>query len=467
MTDRYEGDKALIEHRTLSTGQAIAYGLPNAGLQAILGILVSFTLLFYINIMGQPPIVVGGIFSAGLVVYAIMCIISGAIADKVGKKIVMLISGPIMALAFIIIWIPPIPDTNFGQINIPIIIWFIIFSFSFRLMIAAFQSSLLALFPELSTDEKNRVKVSMINMLMAILGITIGIIGPFILMSNATQNLSRDDPNLFYKDSPSGQAIYSQIFFFAILTGIFFIVLMILMMLIIKEPKRTNREQTGLKEILRGLSEPIKDRDYRRWLITYFLFWIPFMAFQFSALNIATFVVELRGIEFLISIMIGFISVIFSFVIWEKISQKCSLKKTFTICLLLSSISFSLILILIIPMTHELKFIIGLVIICLCFCCLGGTMTFPFAIMGDLIDSAESKANGKSLSGTYSGAYIMIESLGEAASMLIIAIFLQLYGPESPISYALILAVVGASLLLIAVIIFQKVSIVGTQERQK
>jgi len=465
MTENSEGDKAPFEHKILSTGQAIAYGLPNAGMQAIYAITVSFTLLFYINIMGQPPIIVGGIFSAGLAVYAIMCIISGAIADKVGKIKVMLISGPIMVFAFIFIWIPPIPDTKFGQIYIPLIIWFIIFSFSFRIMIAAFQSSLLALLPELSTDEKNRVKVSMINMLMAVLGITIGIIGPFILMSNATQNLSRDDPNLYYKDSPSGQAIYSEIIFFVIFAGILFIVLMILMMLKIKEPKRTNREKTGLKEILRGLSEPIKDRDYRRWLITYFIFWVPFMAFQFSALNIATFVVELRGIEFLISIMIGFISVIFSFVIWEKISQKCSLKKTFTICLLLSSVSFSLILILIIPMTHELKFIIGLVIICLCFCCLGGTMTFPFAIMGDLIDSAESKANGKSLSGTYSGALTMIGSFAGALSILIVSIFLQLFGPESPISYALIIAVVGSGLILIAVIIFQKVPIVGTEQR--
>ena len=465
MTERSEGDQALFEHKTLSTGQAIAYGLPNAGLQAIYAISVGFTLLFYINIMGQPPIVVGGIFAAGLAVYAIMCIISGAIADKIGKIKVMLISGPIMAIAFIFIWIPPIPDTKFGQIYIPLIIWFIIFSFSFRIMIAAFQSSLLALFPELSTDEKNRVKVSMIGMLMTILGITVGIIGPFILMSNATQNLSRDDPNLFYKDSPSGRAIYSQIIFFVILTGIAFIILMILMMLIIKEPKRTNREKTGLKEILRGLSEPLRDKNYRRWLITYFLLWIPFMAFQFLALNIATFVVELRGIEFLISILVGFISTIFSFVIWEKISQKFTLKKTFTICLIFSSISFSLILILIIPMTHQLKFILGLAIICLCFCCLGGTMTFPIAIAGDLIDSAESKANGKSLSGTYSGAYIMVGSFAAALSILIVSIFLQLFGPESPISYALIVAVVGSGLILIAVIIFQKVQIVGTEQR--
>ncbi len=467
MTERSEGNKALFEHRILSTGQAIAYGLPMAGLQAILGILVSFTLLFYIEIMGQPPIVVGGIFSAGLVIYAIMCIIGGAIADKIGKKKVMLVSGPIMAITFIFIWIPPIPGTNFGQIYIPLIIWFIIFLFLFRIMIAAFQSSLLALLPVLSTEEKNRVKVSMINMLMTILGIVIGIVGPFILMSNATQNLSREDPNLYYKDSPSGQAIYSEIFFFVILIGIFFLVLMTLMMLKIKEPKKKNTEQTGFKEILRELFEPLKDKNYRRWLITFFIFWVPFIAFEFLAVNLATFVLDLRGIEFLIAILIGFISTIFSFVIWQKISQKFSLKKTFTICLILSSISFSLILILTIPMTHQLMFIFGLSIICLCFCCLVGTMTFPSAITGDLIDSAESKAGGKSLSGTYSGAYIMIGSFAAALSILIISIILQLFGPESPMSYALILSVVGTGLILIAVIIFQKVPIVGTEERQK
>ncbi|TFG22134.1 MAG: MFS transporter [Promethearchaeota archaeon] len=465
MTEKSEGDKTLFEHKILSTGQAVAYTLPNAGLQAILAIAVSFTLLFYINIMGQPPIVVGGIFSAGLVVYAMMCIIGGAIADKIGKKKVMLISGPVMAIAFIFIWMPPIPDTKYGQIYLPLIIWFLIFSFSFRMMIGAFQSSMLALFPELSTDEKNRVKVSMINMLMTILGIVIGIIGPFILMSNATQNLSREDPNLYYKNSASGQAIYSQIMLFVILIGIFFLVLMTLMMLIIKEPKKTNREHTGFKDILRGLSKPLKDRNYRRWLITFFIFWVPFMAFQFLAVNLATFVLDLRGIEFLIAILIGFISTIFSFVIWQKISQKFSLKKTFTICLIFSSISFSLILILIIPMTHQLTFIFGVAIICLCFCSLVGTMTFPFAIMGDLIDSAESKADGKSLSGTYSGAFIMIGSLAAALSMLIVSIILQLFGPESPISYALIISVVGSGLILIAVIIFQKVPIVGTEQR--
>ena len=92
-------------------------------------------------------------------------------------------------------------------------------------------------------------------------------------------------------------------------------------------------------------------------------------------------------------------------------------------------------------------------------------MTFPFAIMGDLIDSAESKADGKSLSGTYSGAFIMIGSLAAALSMLIVSIILQLFGPESPISYALIISVVGSGLILIAVIIFQKVPIVGTEQR--
>ncbi|MFW9897639.1 MAG: MFS transporter [Candidatus Thorarchaeota archaeon] len=460
-------NQVLFEHRTLSTGKAIIYGLPNAGLQAILAIAVNFTLIFYINVLGQPPIVAGGIYAVALYFYAFMCVISGAIADKIGKKKVMLISGPLMAITFIFIWIPPIPDTKYGQVYIPLILWFTIFAILFRLSVAAFQSSTFALLPDLSTDEQNRVKVSMINMILAILGITLGTIGPFILMSNATQNLSRDDPDLYYKDSPSGRVIYSQIFSFVFFIGFIFLVFTMLMMLIIKEPKMNKKQIRTLNETLKGLMEPLKDKNYRIWLITFFIFWIPFVAFQFLVLNMATFILDLRGFEFIILIMIAFISTIFSFVIWQKISQKLTLRKTFTICLIFSSISFSLILILIIPMAHVIIFVLGITIISLCLCCLVGTMIFPFAIIGDMIDSAELKSEGKSLSGIYSGAFIMTGSLASATSMLIISIFFELFGPESPISYGLILALVGTGLILVAVVIFQKVQIVGTKERYK
>jgi Na+/melibiose symporter-like transporter len=156
------------ELRTLSTGKAIIYCLPNMGLIAILAITVSFTLIFYINIMGQPPIIAGGIYSAGLFVYAIFCNIWGVIADKIGKKKVLLFSGPILAISFIFIWFPPIPTGPYGETFIPLVLWLIVFVFIFRIMMAAFQPILYSLLPELSTDEQNRVKISMINMMMMI-----------------------------------------------------------------------------------------------------------------------------------------------------------------------------------------------------------------------------------------------------------------------------------------------------------
>ena len=174
------------KERLMSLKEMILIGFPNLGLNAILGIVVSFTVLFYINIMGQPPIIAGGIYSAALFFYAAMCILGGALADKIGKKKVLLISGPVMAVSFIFIWTPPLPMTAFGIPFIPLIIFLTTFFFIFRLMVGFFQPTLYSLLPELSTDEHNRVKASMVNMLMMLVGTVIGAIGPILLLGNAT-----------------------------------------------------------------------------------------------------------------------------------------------------------------------------------------------------------------------------------------------------------------------------------------
>ncbi len=454
------------ELRTLSTGKAIIYCLPNMGLIAILAITVSFTLIFYINIMGQPPIIAGGIYSAGLFVYAIFCNIWGVIADKIGKKKVLLFSGPILAISFIFIWFPPIPTGPYGETFIPLVLWLIVFVFIFRIMMAAFQPILYSLLPELSTDEQNRVKISMINMMMMILGTVIGSIGPIILMGDVTQNLSRDTPKLYYPTSPIGRAIYTQISFFASLVSILFIILFIIMMLIIKEPLKERERNLSFGEIFKDLAIPLKDRNYRTFLITFYLFWIPFIAFQFLLLNFATFVISLRGTEFILMAIVSFSSSIASFIIWKKLSEKFGLKKTLTICLIFACFSFFLFIILLIPMAHEINLAVGIFIIALCFCSLVGTMVFPFALISDLIDTAELKT-GKSLSGSYLGAFTMVGSFASASAMLMISVFLELYGTKAPIGYIVILSIIGASLIVAALIIFQKVQIVGTDQRRK
>ncbi len=459
-------DKTTIkELRTLSTGKAIIYTLPNMGLTALLAITVFFTLFFYINIMGQPPLIVGAIYSATIFVYAVFCAIWGVIADKIGKKKLLLFSGPILAISFIFIWIPPIPTGSYGEMFLPLIFWLIIFGFTFRIMIAAFQPIIYSLLPELSTEEQNRVKISMINMIMMILGTIIGTIGPIVLMGDATKNLSREDPKLYYSTSLIGRIIYTQIVFFASLMSVMFCICFILMLIIIKEPPKQRDTKLSLNEMFKDLAEPFKDKNYRLFLITFYLFWIPFVAFQYLVLNLATFVISVRGNEFILMAIVVIMFAALSFIGWKKLSEKYGLKETLSICLIFAIFSFILVSILLIPMPNEIILIVGILLISLCFCSSVGTMVFPFAIMSDLIDNAELKT-GKMLSGSYSGAFIMMGSLAAASSVLIISVNFELFGPEAALGYIIILSFIGPTLLFVALIVFQKVQI-GTNKLAK
>lgn len=249
--------------------------------------------------------------------------------------------------------------------------------------------------------------------------------------------------------------------------AILFVVVCVIMLLIIKLPPKERVEdkpKSTIKEVLKGVLEPLKDNNYRFFLIAFFLFWIPFVSFQYLILPLGTFLLQLRGAEFNILAGVAFVSAIISFVVWQKISIKFGLKKTLSICLIFSAIAFFLVLILIVPMPHELLFGLGLVLISLCLCALVGTMVFPFAIISELVDLAEEKT-GKSMSGAYSGAFTMMGSLASGTAMLIISIFLEIFGPEAPISYGFILAM-GAFFIVVALIIFQKVQLKGTSNKQ-
>jgi hypothetical protein len=66
------------------------------------------------------------------------------------------------------------------------------------------------------------------------------------------------------------------------------------------------------------------------------------------------------------------------------------------------------------------------------------------------------------LSGSYSGAFIMMGSLAAASSVLIISVNLELFGPEASLGYIIILSIIGSTLLFVALIVFQKVQLIGT-----
>ena len=120
-------------------------------------------------------------------------------------------------------------------------------------------------------------------------------------------------------------------------------------------------------------------------------------------------------------------------------------------------------MILLIPMDQGTLIVLGTLVMSLCFVGFVGTMIFPFAITADMIDKAELKT-GRALSGAYSGAFTMMGSLASGTSMLIISSFLEAFGPQNPLSFAVILGI-GAVLMVVSIFVLQKVEISSSEQK--
>jgi len=452
--------KQIEEVKTLSGAQNIIYNLPNLGLQTQFALMGTFLLTYYIIILGQPPIIIGGIYSASIFLGAFLCPVWGAICDRYStrfgrKKTFMLFSAPFSIIVFVLIWSPPIPNTEYGTANLFLILWFVILIFLYNTMSAAFNTTYLSMIPELSTEENNRIKISIVNMLTLVMGAALGMILPFFLLGDATENLNREKTDFFYPNSLAGQQIYSQVIIYGVLISILFTICFILMMIIIKEPEYPSNNTDSIRVIFKKIISPFKDRNYRNFLMSFGLLFIAATIFQVLIINFTTFVLNLRGDEFLIIIMFASISGLISFILFNNLSNKIGLRKSMQICLIIGFLSFSSIILFLIPMSHEIIMIIGTLIVFFLIMAFVGAMIYPMAIVSDIIDKAQLNSD-KNLSGSYMGTFTMVTSIATAIAILLISIFLQLFGAESSFSY-IIIFFIGGILLLIGARIFRKV----------
>ncbi|MCP4763324.1 MAG: hypothetical protein GY870_16235, partial [archaeon] len=186
-------------------------------------------------------------------------------------------------------------------------------------------------------------------------------------------------------------------------------------------------------------------------------FWVPVVSLSYLLMNIATYLLQLRGSEFMLFLLVACCAGIFAFVLSQKLSAKYGIKKTLRICLLITLIPFVSIFVVLFPFDHISIVVIGMVLVSLCLIGFVGAMIFPATIMSAIIDEAESTSN-KSLSGSYAGASSMVMTGGSATSMLIVSLFLELLGPEEKISYVVIF-LFGAVLIILSLYLFRKVRI--------
>ncbi len=466
-TTKNHGNKSpQKQHRILSTSQAVILSLPLAGLQAVIGMMGFFAILFYTNIMGAPAIITGLIYSGGLYLEALLSTIFGVFSDNIknrigGKKTIILLAMPIMSLATIMLWVPPIPPFGyiFGSVYLPLLMWMLLFMILFRIADAGYWACYHALLPELSTDEKNRVKISMIGMMITLIGIIMGMIGPMLIMGDVTEDLPRNDPQLYIHGANAAIAheIASGVVIFSIIFNIIFIICIVLMLLLIKEPSKSIRDRPSFSQVIGDITGPFRDKNFRNYLISFFLSWTPIVSLSYLLMNIATYLLELRGVEFVIFLVVALCAGLFAFVFSQKLSAKFGIKKTLRICITITFIPFISIFVILLPLGHACTVIIGMVLVSLCLIGFVGAMIFPATIMSAIVDEAEKRSN-KSLSGSYAGAYSMVLTGGSATSMLIVSLFLEIFGAEEKISY-IGFFLFGAVLIALSLFVFKKVRI--------
>lgn len=443
------------DHSILSSRDIFLFVLPNMLFISMLNVLVSISLIFYISILGIPAILTGIIFSIGFFIYAVMCIVWGALADKWGRKKVLWIAGILMSIAFVGLWMPPTPPATmlYGTVFLPLLIWFIIFSLAFRITSAGFEAAFISLIPDLSTDQKNRTKIVMINTLMTTIGAVVGMMVPFIIMGNATATAQRGEGTLYYPLSQTGQHIYLSIAIFSIVLSAVFLALMALMLTRIEEPSIDSTKKISLTY----LSTPFKDTNYRKWLMVYILLWIPFMAFQMLLLNMATFVLHLQGVQFYLFIGGGVVIVFLSAALWQMIAKKRGVKRALHLCLTISTIAFGAHIILLFPVPAIIVIPVEILLIFILLWALTGIMSLPLVIMSHLIVQTQNTKN-KAISGLYSGAQSTVARIGSGIMALYVAIFLGVFGIDKAISYGLIF-VIGSVLVFLAAVMLKKLTL--------
>ena len=443
----------------LNGKQNAIYNLPNMGIQLIFALLTNFVIIFYVNVMDQPPLYIGVINSLFLVFGAFLNPIWGAVADRIRtklgrKKTLVLLSAPVIAVAQILIWSPPIIFNEGLLYNLTILIWFGSSYFIYVIGTSAFQTSYLAMIPEISTQEQNRLKISILNMITMVIGAAIGIFVPILILQNATKNLSKNQSNLSI-GTHQGRLIYDWIGFTSIFVAAFFIITVLLMNWKIKEPEMEIKGNNSIKSAIKNVIEPYKDRNFGNYLVSYFLLFVIITIFQMLILNYSTFVLGLRGDDFLIFAVIAFVAATISFFFFQWLSEKYNLKRSMEICLILGSIAFLSNLIFFFPVPESLIMPIGLLIAAFCLATFIGALIYPMAIVSNIIDLAHERT-GKNLSGSYMGSMTMTTSLASACGIFIISIFLEWLGSENSLSF-LSLYLLAGFLNLISYYFFKKV----------
>ncbi len=473
MTPEQSAPKALPKREFY--GYAVGFVGPIT-LLSLVGVLQN---LYYVYVIGLNAILSGFGLFIGLLTYAFFSLVWGNASDnavgrfarKYGKRrLFMGIALIPMVVTFFLLWVPPVKATFVGEVNWAVAAWLWVTSFLFHFFFSIFSPPYWALMPEISTNEDERLRLSIVQNLVSLIGTIFSILIPILLLSGP-----KWDESLFWgtggAPETAGTLIIFQMTIYSLLFMGLSVVSVITTLATVREPPISDKvaRKGTLGQFFRDVFAPLKQNpDFKTWQGANFMINLAARILLMDIMVFVRLILKLEGIEWFL-----FLGVIIpvgagAFVFFDKLKKKLGLKKTFLNGILLAAIVLLFAAIFFVDFPKEVSFGLGLVFVSLGIVALVGMMIFPTPVNSAFVDKgcALGCVDRTELSGKYSGIYLFFLYLSSALASLLYTGILDALGAENPVAIVLAMPVAGACIL-VGFFLFRKADLSVPQKNIK
>lgn len=430
----------MKKQRTLNNKEALLYSLASFGLMLPVSLWNGFSFYYMTYTIGLEAafVSVGNII--GLVLNALIAPIFGYLSDQMEpsnlgrRRPFMLWFTPVMCVSFIFLWFFPgwLNIGSIGQWGVAIIYWIatIVFCFSSSAVFAPY----IAMLPEISTTEENRIKISSMQGVTNLLGTLVGVVFPFVM-----------------KGLVSGSELVIWMIIIAIVSSILSGVTVFITFFTIKEPivamiqngevevipDELKPPRKSLKDVFTNMFEPLKNKEFRFWEGSNFMFFMALRIPMTIVLPLIEVVLNVQDEQIILFLAVVIPFALGGFILWNKLSSSdLGLVKSLKIDYVMLMVFLGLCTIFLIPMTTAVKQVLGLILVCSIVLSLIAFYVIPNPLISKIIDLEiadvieengpfKSKDDEFKFSGKFFGVNSFILNIGGAIAYFLLGFILS------------------------------------------
>ena len=463
----------------LSGKDRIYYSLTAFGVNLPLSLFTGFNYYYMVYIIGLGSTLVSVVTSIALFLNALGSPVFGYLSDNIsnikrGKRRPFLLYGaPLLSVFFFLTWFYPswLNVDAIGETGVAII--YFIAAPGFSLFNAFVWAPYIAMLPEISQDDDNRIQISSVQGIFNLVATILGIIFPFLI-----------------KGSFSDSEIIDMMILVSSITVVVIMVTIYLTYFNIREPIQDQIQNTipsetsnlsveemkksTIQNLIADFKIPLNNQNFRFWIVNAFIFNLGMKIPLTILIPYLENVLGIVGNELIVFIGIALPFAVLGYFLWIRLSspKRLGLSKTLivvylslTILILITSISS-----MILPIGSR-KFLGSILIICI-ITVLIATFIIPNPLISKIIDEEmlkQSRDNPNldkySFSGKFFGVHSFFLYIAQSIGVFLIGPILE--GREESATTLIILLLISGIVILFAVISLRKIHLEQIESYEK